>query len=304
MPLPLAANKLYLKFVTRIFLIFITILASNCYAQEVLTIRKVFDFEINDEFHYEILRRFTSYPEGERILVTDKYFSEDSNMITYEFSRDGYNSWYEDKPEPHIEYSFWKDKKIVSYTALDSSIFYLQPELRYDTIAKYYEVFSYDSTNYFSSNLCNTLINGIFITESDFEPIQILFEYGKGIGLTEEWVVDITSGSEGKEGKKLIYYYKTIKSCGTPDLTSVDLKKSEQFILFPNPVYERLNLYINDIYQGEAEIQILDIKGIILQTLKTNNNRIILDLSNYVSGIYFIRVLSGNNSSYKKVFKY
>jgi len=288
----------------RIFLLLITFFTSICYSQEILTIREVFDFEINDEFHYEILRRFSSSPEGERILVTDKYFSKDSNMITYEFSRDGYNTRYEDEPEPHLEYSFLNDKKIVSYSALDSSFFYLQPDLRFDTIAKYNEVFSYDSTYYYSSELCNTLINGIFITEGDFEPIQILSEYGEGIGLTEEWVVDITTGSEGKEGKKLIYYYKTNKSCGTPDLTSVESKKSKHFTLFPNPAYDKINLNINDIYQREAEIQILSIKGIIIQTLIINNTRIILDLSNYASGIYFIRVLSGNNCSYEKVFKY
>jgi hypothetical protein len=116
-------------------ILFIVLSINNFYSQENLTIGEVFDFEINDEFHYEILQRFTSYPEGERILVTDKYYSADSNTVTYIFSRNGYSSWFEDEPEPHLEYSFWNDTKSESYTSLDSSIYHFELYMRYDTNA-------------------------------------------------------------------------------------------------------------------------------------------------------------------------
>ena len=288
----------------RIFLLLISIIVSNCYSQENLTIGEVFDFEINDEFHYEILRRFASYPEGERIIVTDKYYSADSNTVTYKFLRNRYNSDFENYPEPHLVYTFWQDTYSSSYTALDSSIYYLDFWLRYDTLAKYEDVFTYDSIVNYSSRLCNIPINGYFILIGDFEPIHLFCEYGKGIGIAEEWDIDITSGSDGKEGKKLVYYKKTSKSCGTPDLTSVNELKLEQITLFPNPVYDKLNLYINDLNIKETQIQIFDINGIILKTLTKNSTHVIIDLSNYSRGIYLIKILSGNNYIYKKVLKY
>lgn len=58
------------------------IFTSIASSQELLTIREVFDFEIEDKFHYEGLHP-DQPPNAERVTIIDKYYSENGDTLFY-----------------------------------------------------------------------------------------------------------------------------------------------------------------------------------------------------------------------------
>lgn len=68
--------------------------------------------------------------------------------------------------------------------------------------------------------------------------------------------------------------------------------------LFPNPVLDRLHLNFNT--NSKHKISIYDVKGSKLYDSTVNNTSVQIDVSNYLSGIYFVMV---NNTAYKLIKK-
>lgn len=60
---------------------------------------------------------------------------------------------------------------------------------------------------------------------------------------------------------------------------------------FPNPTTNHLVLTINDIDFSNLIFQLFDVTGKFLQEKKIMDSRTTVDLSNYSSGIYFVKIL-------------
>ncbi len=86
----------------------------------------------------------------------------------------------------------------------------------------------------------------------------------------------------------------------TAVITSLESMKSNNFgfICYPNPVSNSLT--IKTLFGIESEMTIRDIKGSIVKQNKFNGNQT-LDVSNYISGVYFIEVKDQSSNS-KKLF--
>ncbi len=280
-----------------ISLIICILIHINTYTQEILTAREVFDFDINDQFQYKDNAWFINLPNAERLTVTDKYYSQNNDTVFYTFSYNNYVTDLYSSPDWSLTYHFSTGTKKVFYTKLDTPIFKYIDHLSYDTIYKYWgtsEWFLYDSIMEISSVWCNTLINGFHCNTGEFEPSYYEYEYGKGIGLIR---ILIWNGWElnPQTVKYLFYYSKGDESCGTPDLTTEICNNSENnhFHFFPNPAKNEIYIRIES-YSELLDIDIYDMHGRLLESYVYNPKEPKIDISDLLSGIYYLRFYYSN----------
>ncbi len=84
--------------------------------------------------------------------------------------------------------------------------------------------------------------------------------------------------------------------------TSLKTQKEKLNIkVFPNPVKDILN--VENLNGDELLIEVLNLKGDVLLTQRDISRRIQIDLNNLFSGVYFLRMSSGNNITHLKILK-
>lgn len=73
-----------------------------------------------------------------------------------------------------------------------------------------------------------------------------------------------------------------------------EVKRIGQVRYFPNPVTDQLSIQINSELDGDAQLQVLDLYGRLLQTkqfeMMTGSNDVKLDFSSYVPGMYLVKI--------------
>ncbi len=91
---------------------------------------------------------------------------------------------------------------------------------------------------------------------------------------------------------------------------TVGINQNKEFTsidIFPNPSSNVFNVQIKDEYTGETTLQVVDELGRILMNnsiMKTNEElNYQFDLSSYANGIYFIKILSSEKTTTKRVVK-
>ena len=96
----------------------------------------------------------------------------------------------------------------------------------------------------------------------------------------------------------LFSFYEDDGTCEMPvDLASIN--DSSSFSIYPNPVSNRLTISGEDYF----DIQLLDINGQSLYDQEQIYKTTELELSDYPSGIYFLKVKKGNQVVTKKIIK-
>jgi ATP-dependent protease HslVU (ClpYQ) peptidase subunit len=73
-----------------------------------------------------------------------------------------------------------------------------------------------------------------------------------------------------------------------------------EIILYPNPATETLKIEFNGMFMGKSTINIKDIIGKEIYSNIIQSNDIIIDISNYFKGIYFVSIFDGNKTLVKK----
>ncbi len=77
---------------------------------------------------------------------------------------------------------------------------------------------------------------------------------------------------------------------GTATLNEETELKNTEFILYPNPSKNYVHVEIEDLYSGNARIEILNIYGKVIQILISSSKESIIDMSDYSNGVYFTRM--------------
>lgn len=80
--------------------------------------------------------------------------------------------------------------------------------------------------------------------------------------------------------------------------TNILEESSLKFKVFPNPTSHRLQIESNSIVD-EYELRLYNISGALLQTTQSRT----INLENYKTGIYLLKVTSGNSTKEFKIFK-
>jgi hypothetical protein len=264
-------------------------------AQELMKIKDVFNFDINDVFHYKDALDITSPPSGDRTKIIDKYYSEDKKTLFYKLSHDKYYSTIDfvnlTDGHPTVLYYFSKDTTLMSISSLDSSLVYYDDLFFQDTII---------GTGY-----CSTLTNGYDYSVDQFEGDNFKREYGLGIGLTYDYHFVPSAPNAVVKNRSLTYYKRGGTECGTPDLTTSVINAIDRLDinLSPNPVldYVLLNgLSLN----SETKIEIININGELLDSKISRGNTEYKYLTNKLKqGVYIIKISNNKVSNSFRIIR-
>lgn len=281
------------------YLLILIFFGINLNAQNDLTIREVFDFEVGDEFQYRNVGGNIpgNYPpNADRLKVIDKYYSTSNDTLFYVFSQNSYYTVFLTE-SPYFMKVFNSDTIIESYTSLDSSIFSYDEMVIGDTIYKWkdFDWFSYDSTHKIASYFCNVELNGFTCSDNDFEPNVYFKEYGKGIGILRDARIDSPSPYIWYDNQ-LFYCKKGTFICGTPDLTTSIHKIDFEYeiSIFPNPANKELKVNFINSCLNNSTIKIFNSIGKLFLVSQVKESNTVLDISNLIDGIYYIQINSQN----------
>jgi hypothetical protein len=97
-------------------LLILTVFIPEVKSQTTLTIGQVYDYNINDQFHYYI---YGVPPNATRFTIVDKQFSPLHDSVTYVRHFDNYSSRVIADPSPHLEYFFNSYTDTLIITNLD-----------------------------------------------------------------------------------------------------------------------------------------------------------------------------------------
>jgi hypothetical protein len=158
-------KKLYSIFLVLAF-------STSVAAQDLLTIGEVFDFSVGDKFQISGIGNGQP-PNCDRITITGKYYSMDSDTLYYVRYHDSYNS--EMLMElPYITYHFWTKTDTVFYSGLDLNITHFRDWVAFDT-----SMYAYDTINAVSETYCDSILNGLHFEKNAFEPDKYIINIGK-----------------------------------------------------------------------------------------------------------------------------
>lgn len=255
-----------------------------------MTIGDVFNFEVGDEFHIEG-RGLYQPPNADRITISGKYYSLDSDTVFYVQDHDSYYVTIENY-ETHFH--FWTKTDTVSYSNLELPINQSDYWISYDTA-----MVTYDTINANSIDYCQKLINGYYYTTNPFEPVYFSSLYGEGLGLVKSYYYEPAGFS--MYDNVLFYYKKNGVSCGIPDTTALSVNENnlpKGFNIYPNPA--KSFLIVENIMNLEIEsITMFDLNGKILKQFDLNLSY--FNISDLASGIYILKVSSRSGELMKKI---
>jgi len=291
--------------------ILILLFPSVIWSQEILTIREVFDFNINDEFHFTDNEGYRP-PNARRIKVLDKFLSTNLDTISYKLFYDVYSSEYNSQLD-RLVYNFDTLTDIVIYANLDSSIYTYYTDLSYNKLlenqlADSLYSFDYDSINLLNQELCDVRTNGYDIQIGEFEPSFYHIEFSKGLGETFNELIEGSSGSDHPLFSNRLFYYKKGEiTCGIPDnRTNTGFTNTfslKDIKIYPNPTSEFLNIQIQKPISNLV-IGIIDSSGKKILTTKFTNEDNGIDISDLTPGIYILTCITENEIHNFRIFKY
>lgn len=264
-----------LKFTLLTSLIICSLVLSS---QEVSTIGEIYDFEIEDTFHYYFHGggHASSYHSYTNIKILDKYYSADSTNVSYirDFSRKG-----KSQNDEYYYYTYRIDTLV--YTDLDSLIDY----------GLYNSVYT-DST----------LFNGRKISKilkETYPPKNIEIHYVNGCGIGEydyweEWV-----GST----ERLVYYKKGDEEWGVEQPVSINDNQIKQgdISFYPNPSSNLISINIPD--NNKVILSIYSLHGTLINKHELNKKLETIDISDLNSAIYILKFQSKSVTISKTLIK-
>jgi hypothetical protein len=74
-------------------------------------------------------------------------------------------------------------------------------------------------------------------------------------------------------------------------------------ILYPNPANDQIVILYHDKSEKEMSISITDLTGRLLKVVPLQNDKTIVDITDFSDGIYFINIVGKNRFLTKKLIK-
>ncbi len=293
-------------------LVFSLLYLSSLNAQDTtLLVRDVFDFEIGDIFHYYINDEMSySYDQYKvsRHTILDKYYSENEDTLFYLINDEGYEnrivSW-DNYPNCCQVYQlkFYNRNQEIFYTFLDSSIYYHISKTYYNGWIMEDEYPPNDSIFYFEE-YCGKeklLFRFAYKSFSLYED----FIFGRNIGLVKHYSVTEECGGEGCnwDDLDLVYFSNANGVCGTPFLRQVGVSgfPVRSIRIYPNPAQDIINIRFKN--SGHSYVELYNLNMKLLLCIESFETELSLDLSNFSTGLYILKINQNNKFVYKRFIK-
>jgi len=88
------------------------------------------------------------------------------------------------------------------------------------------------------------------------------------------------------------------------DVEDISLTEQDfQINIYPNPVSEILNINMQESWSSFTKVEIFDAKARLINTSQIIESQFEINLKNYVSGLYYIRIVSDNNIYHGRILK-
>ncbi|MFZ4740703.1 MAG: T9SS type A sorting domain-containing protein [Bacteroidales bacterium] len=287
-------KKLY---ILMLFLIITPLLKS----QTTLTKGHIYDFNINDEFHYK-----DSYTpiNATRFTIVGKHFSALNDTVFYIRQFNNYYTQFSSNPVSHLDYFFNSYNDTVFYTDLNTpfdSAYINWPV--YDTVGN---TFSFLSS--YSSRWCGKLTyKYTACIHCIFEGNYYSYQYGEGLGLVES-SHQYAGYPQIDDEYYLVYYKKDTVSCGFPDTTTLSIKNYEKITpninIYPNPATSKLTINLQQLtHLQNTTVSIYDVQGKLLLQQSITQPQTEFNIAAFAKGIYVVKVNNDNNCMQSKFVK-
>lgn len=262
-----------------------------------MTVRDVYDFNVNDEFQYHIIYDPLKPPIGIRIKITGRHASPGNDTLVYVRSHNDYGSVLSYTPTPHLDYTYSVFTDSIYIYNLDTLINAPFRNLPNDScnIAI--------GSSYISTEFCGASVFEETVDPSGcFEEHMQNYVFGKGLGQIRYHNIDQTSIPNPTDySMELFYYKKGSLTCGTEDIR-VGIPNyntiAEDLILYPNPA--TAVLHVTNI-KTHTNIQIHNMLGSLVFETETDTDCSISLLS-LANGVYTFSSRNGlGKGSYKIV---
>lgn len=96
--------------------------------------------------------------------------------------------------------------------------------------------------------------------------------------------------------------YKIVDSISDVEETPIT-EQDSQINIFPNPVSEILSINMQESWSSFTKVEIFDTNARLISTYQIKEPQFEINLKNYDSGLYYLRIFSSNNIYQEKIFK-
>lgn len=261
-----------------------------------LTNREIYDFDIADEFHYEI--SYSNPPNGtgrfSKVIrkVIGKHFSNDNDTVTYTFQTKDDKKFVTWMPYTETN-SITVDTIKVKYV-LKSDSLYVPDEPIIDE--------NYGYVSYMLSNDADDrrilMPSAEMLRKEGDHWRAIMYDPGMSVSYKEGCgLFDMNSDYfPGMSHETMVYYKKGNQTWGNPYLiNSVDELKNDQVSVYPNPLNSNGILNIRLAGKAISTIEVFNLHGIsVFKTEGIDNSRYTLNLSNLPKGLYLLEITDSN----------
>jgi hypothetical protein len=139
--------------------------------------------------------------------------------------------------------------------------------------------------------------------------------YQDEIGYLKTWIIDRVDWLDNNMPGNCIYIEpEPIDTVITPVDTTIipvdttvsilDFQKQNDLSLYPNPTTNNVTLVFKRNSLKGFKIYLIDNKASVLKSYFTNDQKILIDLTTYSKGIYFLNIIDGKECTKRKIIKY
>ncbi len=237
--------------------------------QDISTVEEIYDFEVDDIFHYDFSAEYgggSGMISITNIEILDKYYSPNNDTLFYIRDID-YQEISAENPVWTFEYYI----DTVYYIYLDSLI----NSGNIDSV--------YTNINLYNGRIIN------YMEDITYDHTWKL-KFVKGCGLALEYFYDENYFSEGSN--ELVYYNKGGEEWGTPIIVSTNGKSNKylKITVFPNPANNRLNFNFQNP-NCSYEVELRNLYGqLVKQEKNIQSPYFEMNVADLKAGVYFYRI--------------
>lgn len=267
---------------------------------QLLTPRKIYNFNIGDEFHYE--ESYNNSPNGtetKRVLkITDKYASANTDTVKYTISDYSETTTHQYIPTISDTYSHASAVYTQKYIVNDSTIYPVKRINNSNPMGVQLNSYSLRSDPTAPNGKLTQYITTIYITQDEecwrevvdtpYENLNLLQGIGKLSHDLNWWF------SYGNE--HLVYYNKASETWGTPVTLGNYFKKDNASLrLYPNPLNQGEHVHFETANFQVEQVSIYNTTGDKILEFESAAEINTVDVSSLQSGLYMIQMVNSNN---------